>query len=814
MMACAALLVVAWPPLNLPLSAPPLAFWAIAPLFAVTEVYAIHLPTVRNAHTHTLREIPVVAGLAFLNPFYYAAAFLLGTGTGLLLRGQRGLKLVYNLSVFSLEASLGIVVYHAVLGGAVEVEIRGWLAAFAAIVVTDIVSAAAITAAISIADGRFDGEVLKDAITYGLLAAIVNTCTALLAVVLTLNEPMALPLLAVTLPVLVVIYRGYVGLARGYSQLELLYRFVGSTSRTIEIEDATASLLREACELLGADSAQLVGLPTASRPGTRATIDASGAVRSSKYDGPDPRRDAWWAPAALGESVLRARDSAKNGDAHETQERLRDGLAVPLHSEGVTVAVLLVMNRSFERQTFTTEDLRLFETLAGHASVELDKAHLVARLRRVAQEREYEAHHDALTGLANRRAFHEAFRASGVESGAILLVDLDDFKDINDTLGHDAGDVLLCETGTRLFAATNGLVARLGGDEFAVLLPDVGPDGADEGARAILDALAVPVMLRDVTLAVNASIGIALFPEHGSGTNELLQHADVAMYVAKETRNRVELYSPGDAVASHRRLLLAADLGSAIEARTLEVWYQPQADPGTKEICGFEGLLRWTHPTFGPIAPEEIVRLAERTGAIRRLTNLVIELALDQRAAWAKSGHDVQMSVNITPGDLCDIALPDIVVDLLAATETPPFKLTLEVTESGVMSDPLRCLAVLERLSAAGVRISIDDFGTGHSSLAYLERLPVDEVKIDRSFITRIEREATDAKVVRATVALAHDLGLTVVAEGVESALGWSRAHELGCELIQGYAVARPMPSSDAIRWLDARSRRRVESLA
>jgi EAL domain-containing protein (putative c-di-GMP-specific phosphodiesterase class I) len=284
------------------------------------------------------------------------------------------------------------------------------------------------------------------------------------------------------------------------------------------------------------------------------------------------------------------------------------------------------------------------------------------------------------------------------------------------------------------------------------------------------------------------------------------------MYVAKDSGTGVEVYRSDDGELSQRRLVLAGDLEAALDRHGLDVWYQPQADATTGEIVGVEALLRWEHPVYGDVPPSEVVSLAERTGLLRRLTNMVLETAVRQRARWSDLGYTLNVAVNVTPTDLCDSELPRLVHDLLVATNTPSRALTLEITESGVMSDPARCVAVLDVLAAQGVRLAVDDFGTGHSSLAYLEQLPVNEVKIDRSFVRRLERQQSDAKVMRATVALAHDLGMRVVAEGVESQVAWARVIELGCEMVQGYGLARPMPVADATTWLTAASAERATS--
>jgi len=783
---------------------PPLVWWGLFPLFALTETYAIHLPTQRNAHSHTLREVPALAGLVFLSPLFYVGAYVIGAGAGLVYRGQRGLKMVFNLCLFFLEASIGILIFRVVLGHADALETRGWVAAFAAILATNVASVLAVTAAISLTEGGFDREAMKNSFSYGIPAAMINTCMALLCVVLAVKEPSALPLLGLALLMLFGAYRAYVALGRRYAQLQMLYRFVGAAGRSVDVDDAVAALLRDACELLGADRAEFVVLPPKNGVGSRTTINARGVVACWDFMGAEPALDAWWAPAGLGEGVVRADNAAAGAETATVARKPRDGLAVPLQRDGQVEAVLLVMDRTFERQTFGVGDLRLLETLAGHAAVEIDKARLVERLRALAAERKHEARHDSLTGLPNRRAFEEAVEAAGGRPGAVLLIDLDDFKDVNDTLGHMAGDALLRETGERVQFATGGTVARLGGDEFAVLLNGASEDEACQQARELLDVISHPVTLNDVSLFISASVGIALLPQHGTGTNELLQRADIAMYVAKDAATDVEVYRADDGELSQRRLVLAADLATVLDRHEFEVWYQPQAHARTGATVGVEALLRWRHPTYGNVPPPEMVALAERTGLLRRLTNIVLEDALRQRALWSDSGHLVNVSVNVTPTDLCDNGLPRTVDDLLRATGTPSDALTLEITESGVMSDPARCAAVLDVLAAQGVRLAVDDFGTGHSSLAYLENLPVNEVKIDRSFVQRLEREESDAKVMRATVVLAHDLGLGVVAEGVESQLAWARVIDLGCEFVQGYALARPMSASDATAWLNA----------
>jgi diguanylate cyclase (GGDEF)-like protein len=575
---------------------------------------------------------------------------------------------------------------------------------------------------------------------------------------------------------------------------------VGSTGRVSELEEVAATVVSETAELLHATRAQLVSLPFAGRPARSLSWEA-GELTAEDVDVERLSGEAWWRAALDGRSVLLAPES---GRGKADGGRPRDGIAVPLQPEGRVEAVLLVSDRMFEAETFGREDLQLLETLAAHATVTLDKARVVARLRRLVEEREHEALHDPLTGLLNRRAFTDTVQATmdRDESAAVLLLDLDDFKDINDTLGHTAGDRLLTVTGQRLQADGAGLVARLGGDEFAVLLPGMDVAQAVAHATALHRVLCEPVHLRDVQLTTSASIGVTALHASSVSSEEVLSQADVAMYAAKSARSGVQAYRPEDGNLTARRLALAADLPVAMAEGALTLWYQPQARAGSAEITGFEALLRWQHPDFGMVPPPEIIAVAHRTGLIRTLTDSLIEQALRARAGWSLTGRDLDVSVNVTPTDVADATLVEHVEAALLATCTPPGALVLEITESDAMRDPERCVAVLGALAARGVRLSVDDFGTGYSSLAYLDRLPVHEVKIDQSFVRRVEREAADSTIVRATVTLAHDLGLRVVAEGVENDLAKALVAELGCDLYQGYGLARPMPAAQVPAWL------------
>jgi diguanylate cyclase (GGDEF)-like protein len=432
------------------------------------------------------------------------------------------------------------------------------------------------------------------------------------------------------------------------------------------------------------------------------------------------------------------------------------------------------------------------------------------------------ASHDRLTGLANRELLQErvqqALRGS-TRSGrhcALLLLDLDRFKEVNDTLGHHVGDLLLQQVGPRLEGVLRDgdSIARLGGDEFVVLLTDLeDPLRARDVAKRIVMVVSAPFRLDSMSVDVDVSIGIALSPQHGTDFDELLQHADIAMYAAKTSRSGFAVYAPETDQASPERLAMLGQLRQAVEEPSqLLLHYQPKADLVTGEVLGVEALVRWQHPTRGLLPPGEFIPLAERTGLIRPLTVQVLAAALTQVRAWNQQGLKLQMAVNISTRCL-DEGLPDLVSHLLQENQVPSGQLELEITESTIMADPDRAITVLTRLQALGVGLSIDDFGTGYSSMAYLKLLPVNELKIDQSFVTGMTKGSTDTAIVRSCIELAHNLGMTVIAEGVETASVWSQLTELGCNLGQGYYLAKPMPADTAYTWMTERSRRGVKDL-
>jgi diguanylate cyclase (GGDEF)-like protein len=433
----------------------------------------------------------------------------------------------------------------------------------------------------------------------------------------------------------------------------------------------------------------------------------------------------------------------------------------------------------------------------------------VHRSGQLACESARQATHDALTGLPNRTRFrqlvdHAIASADGSGRFAVMLLDLNRFKEINDTLGHHYGDLLLRETAARLREALrdSDVVARLGGDEFAVLVHGDAPEAVAERLSA---ALRPAVELDGFLLEVDASVGTAHYPGDGTDLETLLRRADVAMYTAKHRHLGHMPYSSEIDEYDPARLALVADLRRALDADELILHYQPKLDLHRQAVGAVEALVRWQHPRLGLLQPDAFVEMAEHTGLIKPLTHYVLTHALRQCAAWRADGLELQVAVNVSPRSLLDRALPATVAAALQETGLSAAQLKLEITETAIMADPAAALQVLEQLAAMGVALSIDDFGTGYSSLAYLRRLPVEEVKIDRSFVQNMAREDGDRVIVRSTIDLAGNLGLTVVAEGVEDRETLEQLTRLGCDQAQGYFISRPLPPAELSAWLTER---------
>ncbi|HEY5248631.1 MAG TPA: EAL domain-containing protein, partial [Dermatophilaceae bacterium] len=415
---------------------------------------------------------------------------------------------------------------------------------------------------------------------------------------------------------------------------------------------------------------------------------------------------------------------------------------------------------------------------------------------------------DYLTGLPNRRALYVQadLRMAGPQPGrqALLLLDLDRFKEVNDSLGHHLGDQLLIQVGARLgeHLRPGDLLVRLGGDEFAALLGDADHHQAARVAVKLCAVLAEPFNLEDIAVHSSVSIGIALFPDDGLDLNTLLRKADVAMYKAKNTADGHHVYGGADDTDISTRMQTVDELRTALTDDQLVVYYQPKIDLRTGEVHAVEALVRWNHPTRGLLYPEAFLDLVEGAGLMRAMTRAVLNIALDQAVVWKVDDVQLTIAVNLSASFLVDTALPNEIAAMLAARDLSPGALQLEITEELLMADRDRARNILTRLRSHGVQISIDDYGTGYSSLSYLRDLPIDELKLDRSFIFPMADDARAAALVASTIALAHSLGLRMVAEGVENESSYTELARLGCDQAQGYFMSRPVPAGELDYWL------------
>lgn len=481
---------------------------------------------------------------------------------------------------------------------------------------------------------------------------------------------------------------------------------------------------------------------------------------------------------------------------------IHSGVAIPISYQG---NIFGCINLGYHTaKDFSNMDKEPLEVISKVVSQALANAHQIKDL-------DYMAHHDSLTGLTNRMYFHWAFKekinAPGYPSAILMLLDLDRFKEVNDTLGHHTGDVLLQKIGPRLshiFSEQPVLISRLGGDEFTILI-----DHVDDReltvmyAKRLLDCLREPFSIESMSLEIDASIGIAKYPQDGSDSHALLRSADVAMYEAKRQGGGIKLYDSGDDKHTPQRLALIAELKNAIREQQLELHYQPKINLSDGNLSGFEALVRWRHPTMGLLYPDAFIPLAELSDSIHYLTEAVIRLALKQQQLWIKDGYLISVAVNLSARNLIDDRCVVYIGQMIKEFDVSPGMLELEITETALMQDPKLATNILNQISALGVKLSIDDFGTGYSSLAYLRRMPIDILKIDREFVSHMLSNEQDSIIVSSTIALAHNLNLDVIAEGVEDSKTLKQLAKMGCDFAQGYHICKPKPWLELESWLE-----------
>ncbi|MCC6434805.1 MAG: EAL domain-containing protein [Acidimicrobiales bacterium] len=821
----ACLAVAVWPaPIAVAPPGATVPWLALVAAFVIGDRVDVSLEVRDHAIAVTPAHFVLVFGLFTAAAPALVSARVVGGALALaLLREEREpVKLAFNVALYLFEAASACAVVRVTpWWTASAFDARNWAVVFAAMVAYTTVALVLILAAIRVSS--LDPRPLTFARPWGLatLAETANAALGLVAAVLWQAAPWALLLLAPPATVTYLAYLGYSRLAGRHQYLERLYDFTGKIAQANDIDAAIDVTLREAANVLHARWAEVLVLSGGKVVRWRA-LDGSGVLCA-------PVQYPRWETDPVLAHAVEARDAVfRHNGLVRSNPRHGDTLCVPMLAGTALVGVVVVRERSGPSELFDRADATALSALANHAAMSLENLRLIEQLRDEAHEREQLALHDSLTGLGNRRLFHrslsEAMSARWAEGPhvvpgpdgidlarredalgvAVLLVDLDGFKNVNDTLGHDAGDRLLQAVAARLktYAGPGALVARLGGDEFAVLVSPSSVHEASLLADRLLRVVEQPVRIDGLQLVISAGVGVACAPDHATDEASLLQRADLALYAAKARPDvSIEVFQRAHGERSARRLTMASDLRHALERGALEVHYKPQIELSTKRVIATEALLRWRHPELGDVEPAEFVSVAEHLGLVDRLTRYVLERAVSQAAAWRRDGLDLEMAVNISVRNLLEPDFPEQLASILARHQLSPRRITLEITETELMHEAGRAEEVLARLHRLGVGLSIDDFGTGYSSLAYLKRLPVAELKLDRSFVRDLAQDASDAMIARTVIDLAGNLELRVVAEGIEDADALDALMGMGCDRGQGYLLSRPLPPEELWAW-------------
>jgi diguanylate cyclase (GGDEF)-like protein len=810
---------------------------AVGAGFFFAEQFLLNVEFLRQAHTFTLAGIPLLIGVLVLPPDLFVATRLAASLLAFVWQRVSVDKMAYNSAAYAFEAAADALLVHLVLRPQQGMGLRTAAALILLLAVVDQVISVLVLIMIRVHSGPLSRSDIVEVLVPALILSVASSMFALNLIILLEYGTLGAVVATLLVGLGAAGYRAYAGARRRHESLTLVHEFVTGSVGAQSLETLAEELLSRIRRLLRASTVQVMivdsdsdsdsdrdghddndrdadrdddGDRFPSEVGSALTlaVDEDDSLHVSHQD--FDTRD-WVVVRTLTQhEPLLASRSTKDAGVRRwlAEHRFRDAMMVALPDSSGLRGTLRVTDRLGETATFTVEDLTMLQTLTSHLAVAL-------RSTRLVQELGYDATHDSLTGLANRRALYADGQARLVDSPdrrrALLLLDLDKFKEVNDSLGHHAGDQLLVEVGARLRGKLRGgdLLARLGGDEFAVLLEDAGHDEAESVAENLRATLAKPFTTLTgtsagggLTLHSTVSIGIALFPDEGTGFPALLRKADIAMYKAKASGEGHHVYSGTDDADGASRLRTADELRTAITGDQFVLHYQPKVDLATGDVHCVEALIRWRHPTRGLLYPDAFLDLVEVSGLMRAMTRRVLELALDQAAEWEGQGQHLTVAVNLSASSLVDADLPEEVFAMLVARSVPPDALQLEITEEFLMADRDRARSILTRLREGGVQISIDDYGTGYSSLSYLRDLPIDELKLDRSFVLPMAEDDRAAALVASTIALAHSLGLRMVAEGVETEVAYAELRRLGCDQGQGYFMSRPIPAAELDQWL------------
>jgi diguanylate cyclase (GGDEF)-like protein len=777
----------------------PSAWWlglVLAVAYALSERTIFHFEFGREAIGFSVSEVPTTIALVFLAPGPAIGARMVGAAAVLIvLRRTPAYKLVFNLALFSLELILSFIV----LRGLVSLWGGGDAGLVMATIVSVVFASLLGSILVSVAISRFEGDMIRR-ITTELRVAwwlfVVNSTLAGMTLALALMAPALTLLAAVPVGAMWFLMQRYGVVNQRLRDLDAVHGFTGRVGQSLDPEEIVDSAVFEVTNLLRAENAALVVFDVNGSPLTR-TIGSIGTRLPIT-----PTDEPWAALVASDEASLIDRKGlrrfgidTRSSSAEMIVSSVKDGLE--------PIGFLVVSGRSGATNRFGSDDVVRVQNLAEQLSSSLGKGLLHQRIER-------EARHDLLTGLPNRSAFERqvsllANDRSGRGVRFVLMLDIDRFKEVNDTLGHHAGDELLVEFASRMSTqlTPGDSLARLAGDEFAIAGKRVDEASMVAFAEQCLVAGARPVTLDGLELVVTASIGLAMIDDHADPAIAI-RRADIATYNAKLQRLGIEIYREEIDRRTPARLSMLGDLRTAIENDDLRLHYQPKLDLASGMVIGAEALVRWTHAVRGAVPAPDFVRVAEDTGLIKQLTDTMLSKGIADLRRFHDRGFHLGLSVNLSTHDLLDTRLPERVARYLELNDVDPGMLTLEITESALLIDAPRSRATIHELNEIGVRLSIDDFGTGYSSLSYLRQLPVGELKIDQSFIANMLIIEQDEVIVRSTIELGHNLGLEVVAEGVENNEILDQLRRFGCDVAQGFCISRPLASDHFTSWLQS----------
>jgi diguanylate cyclase (GGDEF)-like protein len=760
--------------------------------FAATEASVFEFAFRREAAAFSLSEIPLAFALVYLPPSVAIAVRVLGpVAVYLLILRQPIHKLVLNIGMFAFEVVVAFAVFRGVIGAIGSDDTQVVVAVMLATGICGLVSFVVVPVAIAQFDGGF-WRMVGNQIRVAWWYYFVNAAVAGVVLGLGLISPYLVLIALVPVGVLWYVFRAYSAVEQQLHDLDAVHGFTGQVGRSLDPDDIMWAAVAQTAVLLRTDGTAIVlfkdGEPAIRKIHGIVGVELPRAIDEERWQPMIQSERAMLVSGALLESVRTSGSKAS------------EMMVAPIRDGSGVLGLLVVAGRTGVGKRFGNDDVVRLQNLTEQLTASLRRGMLHQRIER-------EARHDLLTGLPNRLSFErsvvDAALAQSGDRMFVIMLDLDRFKEVNDTLGHHAGDQLLIETAGRLrdVLAPGDVLARLAADEFAVVGQRRTREEMLELAWACVREVGRPVTLDGLEIVVTASAGLAVIDEDVE-EGAPLRYADIAMFNAKTQRLGVEVYRDEIDRRTPARLSMLGDLRTAIEDEELHMHLQPKLDLNTGTVVGAEALVRWTHPARGLVPPAQFVRIAEDTGLIKQLTDLMLHRGISTLRGIHDRGYLLGLSVNLSTHDLLDRRLAERVQQHLTTNDVDPSMLTLEITESSLLIDAPRARATINELHEVGVSLSIDDFGTGYSSLSYLRRLPVGELKIDQSFVANVLLDEQDEVIVRSTIDLGHNLGLVVVAEGVENNEVLERLRTLGCDVAQGYCISRPLAPGHFMSWL------------